>query len=227
MGHDSLRVIVNRTDTLSEIIELNPIRDFTFHIIHHSHNDIGYSHLQTDVENIQNNNILAAIRWIKQHVPSLQQPIWHIESLWAVENFLRIASTVDIAAFKEAVQNGQIVLSANYANILTGLCQPEELNWSVEYAKQLEQRFGFKILNAMITDIPGITYSGLKSYVDNDIPYLSLGPNYVETQADKGDRVGAVIKEQGDQIFYGNPIGHQKRSCWYGQREKAILFFMG
>ncbi len=227
MGHDSLRVIVNRTDTLSEIVELNPIRDFTFHIIHHSHNDIGYSHLQTDVENIQNNNILAAIRWIKQHEPSLQQPIWHIESLWAVENFLRIASTDDVAAFKEAVQNGQIVLSANYANILTGLCQPEELKWSLEYAKQLEQRFGFRILNAMITDIPGITYSGLKSYVDNDIPYLSLGPNYVETQPDKGDRVGDVIKQQGDQIFYWKPNRASEKKLLVWTAGKGYSFFHG
>ncbi len=227
MGHDSLRVIVNHTDTLFEIIELKQIRDFTFHIIHHSHNDIGYSHLQTEVEKIQNNNILSAIRWIKHHEPSLQKPIWHIESLWAVENFLRIASKEDIADFTEAVQNGQLILSANYANVLTGLCQPEELNWSVEYAKELEQRFGFKIFNAMITDIPGITYSGLKSYVDNDIPYLSLGPNYVETQPDKGDRIGSVIREQGDQIFYWKPYKSSEKKLLVWTAGKGYSFFHG
>jgi hypothetical protein len=41
--------------------------------------------------------------------------------------------------------------------------------------------------------------------VNNNIPYLSLGPNYVESLPDKGDRVGGVMKEQGDQVFYWKP----------------------
>lgn len=201
-GIDTIRCVFNERDLLLLPVELKPVRDFVFSIIHHSHNDIGYSHLQSEVEAIQNRNIRDAIHWINEYKGSGEKPMWHIESLWAVENFLRTAGKEEEAAFVKAVKSGQLVLSANYANILTGLGQPEELNWVLEYAKQLEERYGLDIKNGMITDIPGISRSGLLSYVNNNIPYLSLGPNYVESHPDHGDRVGGVIREQGDRLFY-------------------------
>jgi alpha-mannosidase len=172
-GIDTVQIIIAGKDTVLTPVNLTTIRNYVFNIIHHSHNDIGYSNLQTEVELIQNRNIRDAMGWISSHTNSIQKPIWHIESLWAVENFLRTASVTEEKQFTDAVKKGQLVLSANYANILTGLCQPEELNWMVEYAKQLEKKYGLHISNAMITDIPGISRSGLLSYVNNDIPYLS------------------------------------------------------
>jgi hypothetical protein len=70
-----------------------------------------------------------------------------------------------------------------------------------EYARMLEPEYP-RITTAMITDIPGITASGLRTYVTNHIPYLSFGPNYIESFPDRGDRVGGIIQEQGDHIFY-------------------------
>jgi hypothetical protein len=93
------------------------------------------------------------------------------------------------------------VLSANYANCLTGLMRPDEFLWLTEYARHLEQRYGFYISNAMVTDIPGQTYAAFEAYAKQQIPYLSLGPNYVANHADHGDRVGGVIRETGDQPF--------------------------
>lgn len=204
-GTINLRFVVNAGDTVMKSVLLNPVRNYLFHLIHHSHNDIGYSHLQTEVEKIQSRNIRTAMQWIKKYSASGKKTVWHIESLWAVENFLNQCTSAEEASFVQYVRNGQLVLSANYANILSGLCQPEEQNWVLEYAAQLEKQYGFHIRNAMITDIPGITYSSLLSYVNKNIPYLSLGPNYVESLPDKGDRVGSVIREQGDQVFYWKP----------------------
>lgn len=204
-GAINLRFVVNANDTVIKTVSLKPVRNYLFHLIHHSHNDIGYSHLQAEVEQIQSRNIRTAMQWIEMYASSGKKPVWHIESLWAVENFLQQCSPAEEKRFVRLVKNGQLVLSANYANILSGLCQPEEQNWVLEYATQLEKKYGFQIRNAMITDIPGITYSALLSYVNKQIPYLSLGPNYVESLPDKGDRVGSVIREQGDQVFYWKP----------------------
>ena len=208
-------------------VELKPVRDFVFSIIHHSHNDIGYSHLQSEVEAIQNRNIRDAIHWINEYKGGGEKPVWHIESLWAVENFLRTAGKEEEAAFVKAVKSGQLVLSANYANILTGLGQPEELNWVLEYAKQLEERYGLDIKNGMITDIPGISRSGLLSYVNNNIPYLSLGPNYVESHPDHGDRIGGVIREQGDRLFYWKPDLKSDKKLLVWTAGKGYSYFHG
>ncbi len=226
-GIDTLQFIVNTTDTIYKPVTITPTRNFVFYIIHHSHNDIGYSGLQTDVEKIQDKNIRDAIRWVNNNKNAKEKPVWHIESLWASENFLRIASATEEKQFVDAVKKGQIVLSANYANILTGICQPEELNWMLEYAKQLEKKYGFHIHNAMITDIPGISRSGLLAYVNNGISYLSLGPNYVESLPDHGDRVGGVIKEQGDKIFYWKPSLNSSKKILVWTAGKGYSYFHG
>ena len=183
------------------VLDVKPIKDLTFHIIHHSHNDIGYSHLQTDVAKIQTENIRSALRWIAKGGVGDIQPIWHIESLWAVENFLNEASPAEALQFVAAVKKGSLVLSANYANCLTGLMRPEEFTWLTAYARHLEQKYGLHVSNAMVTDIPGQSYAAFEAYAQQQIPYLSLGPNYVANHADHGDRVGGVIHETGDQPF--------------------------
>jgi alpha-mannosidase len=202
LGFDTVKISIKNLIKDSQVVEIKSIGNFEFNIIHHSHNDIGYSHLQSEVAKIQTENIRKAIRWINKSKSNNAKAIWHIESLWAVENFLHEASPEEELQFVSAVKKGNIVLSANYANILSGLSQKEELNWLVEYGKFLEKKYGFTINCAMITDIPGLTYNGFATYEKNSIPYLSLGPNYVETYEDKGDRVGGVIKQSGDQIYY-------------------------
>ncbi len=205
MGQDQIEITLFSSGkvlaTQQQALEISPIRNLEFHIIHHSHNDIGYSHLQTDVAKIQTENIRSALRWIAKGGVGAVQPIWHIESLWAVENFLKEASAAEEVQFVAAVKSGNLVLSANYANCLTGLMRPDEFLWLTEYARLLEQRYGFYISNAMVTDIPGQTYAAFEAYAKQQIPYLSLGPNYVANHADHGDRVGGVIHETGDQPF--------------------------
>jgi hypothetical protein len=215
IGTDSIHIF-SGNQVFHQLVTVQETKNYTFHIIHHSHNDIGYSHLQTEVEQIQNRNIRSAIAWIQQSANSPEKPVWHVESLWVVENFMKEASPNEKALFIQFVRTGNIVLSVNYANVLTGLSQTEELNWLVEYAKQLEKTYGIRISNAMITDIPGITYDGLNNYTRNHIPYLSLGPNYVENLPDHGDRVGGVIKETGDQVFYWKPSlnSNEKLLVW-------------
>ena len=224
-GNDKLKLVFNERDTLETDVNIKPIRPFEFHIIHHSHNDIGYSHLQPEVANIQNNNIRDALQWSANAKNKKQSAAWHIESLWAVENFLSTANKKEEQDFVDAVKSGNIILSANYANILSGLCQPEEHNWVLEYSHFLENKYGFDIQNAMITDIPGITQSALLSYVNNSIPYLSIGPNYIETQPDRGDRVGGVIKEQGDQIFYWKPDATSNKKLLVWTAGKGYSYF--
>jgi hypothetical protein len=228
-GKDTMMVAQIRNGqeiSIQEIpLEINPVRHFEMNIIHHSHNDIGYSHHQTEVEKIQTRNIRSALRWIQKAKQDGMKAYWHIESLWAVENFYKTASPSEIENFKQAVRDGHIVLSANYANILTGLCAPEELPWMVEYAQGLEHSIPCEINNAMITDIPGITYSALKNYVDHHIPYLALGPNYVEKHIDHGDRVGRVIEQTGDKYFYWYPNEESKDRLLVWTAGKGYSYF--
>ncbi len=228
-GKDALQISLYQNGNLLDIknltIEVLTTKDLEFHIIHHSHNDIGYSHLQTEVAKIQTENIRSALRWIAKGPLGQQKPIWHIESLWAVENFLKAASATEEAAFVAAVKRGQLVLSANYANCLTGLMRQQEFEWLTAYAHELEAKYGFKISNAMVTDIPGQTYTAFEAYTKQQIPYLSLGPNYVHNLPDHGDRVGGVINETGDWPFLWHPQADTSQQLFVWTAGKGYSYF--
>jgi hypothetical protein len=93
--------------------------------------------------------------------------------------------------------------------------RPEEFTWLTAYARHLEQKYGLHVSNAMVTDIPGQTYAAFEAYAKQQIPYLSLGPNYVANHADHGDRVGGVIRETGDQPF-----------MWQSKTDSAAQLFV-
>ncbi len=189
---------------LDTMLKVDPIIHRDIHLVHHSHTDIGYSHLQAEVEKIQNNNIWKALELIDRtkDYPEGSRFVWNVESLWAVENFLGIASETDKQRFIAAVKGGSIALSANYANILTGLCTPEEMHWIVEYADSLRKWYDLPINSAMQTDIPGMSWSMVDAYTAHGIRYLSQGPNYIPDMPDGGDRIGSTLREQGDKPYW-------------------------
>ena len=189
------------SDTL---IKLEPIIHRDIHLVHHSHTDIGYSHLQAEVEKIQNNNIWKALELIDRtkDYPEDSRFVWNVESLWAVENFLGIASEADKQRFIAAVKAGSIALSANYANLMTGLCTPEEMHWIVEYADSLRKWYDLPITMAMQTDVPGMSWSMVDAYAAHGIRHLSQGPNYIPDMPDGGDRIGSTLREQGDKPYW-------------------------
>ncbi|MBL7984600.1 MAG: glycoside hydrolase, partial [Flavobacteriales bacterium] len=199
-----IRAHLFKRTLLDTALEVHPITHRDIHLIHHSHTDIGYSHLQAEVEQIQNNNIWKALELIERtkDYPEESRFVWNVESLWAVENFLGIASEADKQRFIAAVKSGSIALSANYANILTGLCTPEEMHWIVEYADSLRKWYDLPIKSAMQTDIPGMSWSMVDAYAAHGIRYLSQGPNYIPDMPDGGDRIGSTLREQGDKPYW-------------------------
>jgi len=200
-----LRVKLNGRVLLDTLLHVEPVIHREIHLIHHSHNDIGYSHLQSEVEVIQNNNISQALDIIDRtrvYRSKDSRFVWNVESLWAVENFLGKCTDQDKHRFIAAVKAGSIALSANYANILTGLCTPEEMHWIVEYADSLRKWYDLPIKSAMQTDIPGMSWSMVDAYAAHGIRYLSQGPNYIPDMPDGGDRIGSTLREQGDKPYW-------------------------
>lgn len=195
----------------------NPVSRREVDIIHHSHNDIGYSHVQDEVTKIQYNNIIDALDMIEKtkDYPSGSRFIWNEETLWPVDYFLKHASEMDKARFVNAVKNKQIALSAFYAGVMTGLCSPAELDWITEYARTLKKKYNFQITTAMLSDIPGISWSITDVLWSDSIKYFSNGPNYIPNLPDKGDRIGSIYQFMGDRPFYWkNTTGTGKILFW-------------
>lgn len=201
---------------------LKPVEARTLYFIHHSHTDIGYSHLQPDVEKIHNKNIDDALRMIDdtKNYPIDAQFKWNIESLWAAENYFNQATDVQKEKFIKAVKSGSIGLSAMYANMLTGLSQPEEVFHYTDYATQLKNKYGLLINSAMTSDVPGIAWTTVTALANAGVRYLSSGPNFLSNDHPYlGDRVGNYVKTWGDKpVWWTSPGGAKKILLWTGAK---------
>lgn len=199
-------------------VKLNPVKYRELHFIHHAHTDIGYSHLQPEVIKIHNKNIDDALHMIEKtkDYPEGAKFKWNVESLWAVENYLREASPVQKEKFIKAVKEGSICLSAFYANITTGLSQPEEMFHLTEYAEKLKKELGFSFSSAMMSDIPGNTWTMVTAFAKAGLKYFSSGPNYLgDDHPYGGDRVGHFVKTWGDKpVWWTSPSGEEKILYW-------------
>jgi len=202
---------------------LRPVRKLEIFLLPHSHNDIGYTELQAEVEKKQNSNIQAGLRLARatDGYPEGARFKWNVEVLWSVENYLRAATPEQRAAFIQAVKSGQIGLDAFYCNILAGLCRPEELLRLMSYATRLSAECGVPIESAMISDVPGYTWSLVPAMAHAGVKYFSFAPNYF-------DRMGGTMKEwQNRPFWWKGPDGKSRVLCWCPSRGYALGHLIG
>ncbi|OHB70156.1 MAG: hypothetical protein A2V70_14855 [Planctomycetes bacterium RBG_13_63_9] len=198
-----------KTIARGEVV-VQPVRKWVIYVLPHSHVDIGYTQLQTTVEQDHWRYYEQAIEASRRTAdyPDGAQFKWNTEVLWATDSYLRQATPEKQQEFVDAVRKGWIGLDALYGNELTALCRPEELVRLVDYAAQVSRRCGVPIESAMISDVPGYTWGLTTVLADAGVKYFSIGPN-------GGHRIGYTLKQWGDKAFYWvTPSGNQKVLCW-------------
>ena len=189
---------------------LKPVRPWVLYFLSHSHVDIGYTHVQTEVEKKQWGYLEQAIELARSTAdyPPEARFKWNSEGLWAVDSYLKQASPEKERELIEAVRKGWIELDALYGNELTGLCRPEELFRLVDCARRLSKKYDLRIESAMISDVPGYTWGIVPSLAHSGVKYFSIGPNHIH-------RIGYTLADWGDKPFYWkSPSGQHKVLFW-------------
>ncbi|MCD0468689.1 glycoside hydrolase [Flavobacterium sp. JAS] len=213
---------VNNKIFVDDYFVVKPVVYRELHLLHHSHTDIGYSDLQPEILKIHNKNIDDALAMIEKtkSYPEEAKFKWNIESIWAVENYLKVASPTQKEKFVVAVKNGDIFLSALYVNMLTGMSQAEEMFHYTDYAAKLRKEFGFKINSAMISDVPGFAWSTVTALSKGGVKYFSIGSNFMGLDHPyRGDRAGHFLKNWGDKpVWWTSPSGEEKILFWAGAK---------
>jgi hypothetical protein len=216
-----LRIAIAGEHVRTADVILEPVQTRTFYVISHSHDDVGYSDLQSVVFKAHNaymREVMALIRKTRGY-PAQARFRWSEESLWVVENFLDQASDGERREFISDVKNGDIALSALYGDELTGLNLPEELLHLTQYSGMLEDKYGVRIDTAMISDVPGYSWSMVPALSQREVPYFSAGPNFLFDLPLHGDRVGWTVRTWGDRPFYWqSPSGTQRTLFWMAGR---------
>ncbi|MBE3069777.1 MAG: hypothetical protein IMZ66_06030, partial [Planctomycetes bacterium] len=191
-------------------VTMKPVRKWVVYMLPHSHVDIGYTHVQTDVEKAHwqyYEQAIEASRRTADYPPGSQFK-WNAEVLWATDSYLRQATPEKRDAFIDAVRKGWIGLDALYGNELTALCRPEELVRLVDLAGRLTQQYGVPIESAMISDVPGYTWGIVPVLAQSGVKYFSVGPN-------GGDRIGHTLSAWGDKPFWWvSPSGKERVLVW-------------
>ena len=93
-------------------VELKPVRQREIRIIHQTHLDIGFTHKQEEVLQVQVGNLRDALRFVEEtkDYPEEAQFRFHPEGMWAVEEFMRSATDAEKATFLDACRAGKIHL---------------------------------------------------------------------------------------------------------------------
>ena len=187
-----------------------PVRPLTVFLLPHSHTDIGYTALQTEIEEKQVNNLLQGMAEARRTAsyPEGARFVWNVEVAWAVDLFLQRLPPERHAEFFAAVRCGQVALEGMYLNELTGLCRPEELVRLFRYGAQLATRTGVPIESAMISDVPGYTWGTVTAMAQAGVKYFSVAPNYF-------DRIGDILVQGENQPFWWvGPDGRSRVLVW-------------
>jgi len=208
----SVEVKIETADDMTEktTVTLKPVRKWNIYLLHHTHLDIGYTHIQSEVLALQGKHLEEALKLAKQSAdyPPGCRFKWLPEGLWGVEGYMKKASPAEKQNFIAAVRKGWVGLDALFGNELTALCRPEELFELTAYARHLSEKYNITIDSAIITDVPGYTWGLVPVLADSGVKYLSMGPNHVH-------RIGYTLSTWGDKPFYWiSPSGQKKVLCW-------------
>ncbi|TFH33784.1 MAG: hypothetical protein E4G95_09230, partial [Bacteroidia bacterium] len=190
--------------------EVNPVIPRVIHLLHHSHVDIGYTHVQDEVEKIQWGHLENAIRLAEEtrNNPPGARFKWNAEVMWPVQSYLDNHPGEKGEALRNAIKRGDIEMGATFAHMLSELCNTEELVQVVADARRIAAETGVALEAAMITDVPGWSWGMVPVLAGSGVKYLSLGTNH-------GHRIGTIMEEWGDRPFWWvSPSGEEKVLCW-------------
>ena len=191
-------------------VRVEPVRKVQIFILPHSHHDLGYTDLQSNIEAKQVANISKGIELARNtaNYPAGARFVWNLEVLWGADLYMRTKTGPEREELISAVKKGWIGLNGMYANELTGLCRPEELLQLFRYSIELGSQCGVRVDSAMNSDVPGYTWGTVSAMAQAGIRYLSAAPNYF-------DRIGTFMVEWQDKPFWWvSPSGNERVLFW-------------
>jgi len=159
---------------------LLPQRDWSVHVVHHSHFDFGYTDPQTTVISSQRSYLDSAVELAAatREWPDAARFRWNVEALWAFADWERHRPAAKVAEFVRLVQEGSIGLSAMPYNLHTDTCSTEELHELLREARRIREQYGIDFTTAMQTDVPGQVAGLPDALQEVGVRYLAVAHNW-------------------------------------------------
>ncbi|MBC8402006.1 MAG: hypothetical protein H8E14_11000 [Candidatus Marinimicrobia bacterium] len=147
-------------------------------VLHHSHLDIGYTHSQPILWELQHEFIDQALELLDdtKDWPEMSQPRWTCEVTAQVAKWLETATPEKVEHFAGYLKSGRIGISAMEYNT-TPLNNAEELIRHLYLAQKYRDRFDIPIRTINQHDVNGISWTLVDLMVDTDIELLIMAVN--------------------------------------------------
>lgn len=159
---------------------LDVVREWTIHLVHQSHLDIGYTDPQPVIQ-AQQRSYLDSVLDLSRATddwPAAARFRWAVESLWTFEQWAGLRPRADVEEFLERVREGRVELTAMPYNLHTDTCSTDELHELLRTAREVRDRYGVTFSAAMQTDVPG-TVAGLPdALAEVGVKYLAVAHNW-------------------------------------------------
>lgn len=122
----------------------------------HSHLDIGYTHPQPLLMELQVDYLTQAIKLVEQTrtYPEESRYRWTIEANCVLEKWLLTATKEQVAKLKEYIEDGSICVTALPMHTTPG-CSARELVMALEAKGRLERELGITVRSAVNHDVNG------------------------------------------------------------------------
>jgi alpha-mannosidase len=215
----TVRFCVNDADAELFSVTVHPATPREFYLTSYSHNDIGYTELQSNVERTQWRNLEEGLRLGAEtrDFPLDARFKWNLETIWALESYLRQASAEKRQTVFAAIREGSLGVSALYANMLTGLANSVEMSHFLDFARRLREENHIEVTTAVTSDVPGFSWGIVPALAQSGVKYFAVGPN-------SGDRIGYTLKAWGDKPFYWvSQSGKEKVLIWVAGASYAMF----
>jgi alpha-mannosidase len=213
---------VNDVRISRRLVPVRPVRSRDIYLLSYSHNDIGYTDLQPNIEKKQMKNLEIALDLIQKtkDYPLDARFKWNMEVLWALDSYLKQASESKRQDVIDAVRDGSLGLNALYANFLTGLAGATEMSHFTEFAKNFTSTYSLPITTALVSDVPGFSWGIVPTLAQSGVKYFSISPN-------PSDRIGYTLETWGDRPFYWKSQSGKEKILTWVARESYASFHEG
>lgn len=161
-------------------VELDVVRPWSVHVVHHSHFDFGYTDPQAAVIANQRSYLDSAVDLIHQTAdwPEASRFRWNAEALWAFDDWESNRTRGEVDELVRLVKEGSIGLSAMPYNLHTDTCSTDELHELLASARRIRDEHGITFASAMQTDVPGQVAGLPDALSDLGVRYLAVAHNW-------------------------------------------------
>ncbi len=181
------------------------------------HNDVGYTDLQPNVNELDNRNTDTVLDILGKY-PFYK---FNFETAWLVDNYLGCRTPPYRRQFFAYAKTGRAAINALYLNLLTGLCSGEELYRALYFAHRLHRERGTPFDFACITDAPSHTWFLPTLLSDVGIKGFANGSN--QTRA-------PILRHSGlneDSPFYWEGMNGERILMWYARGYVQLKHLIG